>query len=173
MQKQLLLIAVLVVLSFFNAVGFAKPERDEDSGSSSSSQVTLTAVLPSVVVVKVDNEKSNLSKTLEAALIDSNSNKVSQDFSIFGDVLANDNKANVQCTVSTTKLQLVNGKSAITVNLSGNIGGAEISEKAMTPKFSNKKASISISGDIDDTTVTSSLDPGSYSGTLTITATLL
>jgi hypothetical protein len=166
--------AVIALVGFMSQAPASAQVVNSGAGSSSSnSQVTLTASIPSVVIVKVDQGSSTLSSSINPSLIDSETDASSQDFSVQGNVLVNDPSANVQCTVSDTVLTLENGKDTLTVNLSGTIGGATISEKGFTPKFSSRQAAIKIVGDLDETTVTSEKAPGSYTGTFTITASLL
>ncbi len=143
------------------------------SATSSTSQVTMKATVPSIVFVKVNEGTSTLTKSINPNLVDSSSNVASTDFQIRGDVLVNSPSANVQCTLSTLSLSLANGSDTITTALSGTIGGTSVSTSAFTPTFTNKKASIVINGDIDESTVTSEKAPGDYTGTLTISATLI
>lgn len=166
------MILTLLLTGFLNN-SWAQVVNSGANSASSNSQITMSATVPKVIVVQVNSGTSILSKAISANTIDASSNTVAQDFQIRGTVTVNDATANVQCTLNTTALNLSNSGSNIKVNLSGTIGGTNISTSAFTPVFSSKQASININGDIDDTTVTSSLNPGSYTGTLTITATLI
>lgn len=165
--------AAILLLSFSIAVpSYAQIVNSGASSTSSNSQVTLTATVPTVVIVKVDTALSKLSTSISPNVIDSTSNPSGQDFIVNGSIISNNSSANIQTTLSDVALKLVNGTSTITVNLSGTIGGKTISKTAFSPNFVNRSASIQIIGDLDETTVTSKNDPGNYTGSLTITATV-
>lgn len=143
------------------------------SANSANSQVTLSATVPSVIFVNVSPTLSVLSATVDPSRIDSPSNIVSTDFQIRGNVVVNKANANVQCTVNTLNLALANGTDTINTILSGTIGGTTINTSGFSPAFTNRQAAIVINGDLNESTVTSLKAPGTYSGTLTITATVL
>ena len=143
------------------------------STTNSNSKVTLSASIPSIVLVNVDQGLSVLNMSVDPNLIGSSKNVVSSDFTVKGAVVANNTNAQVQCSVSTLKLILTNNRDTITANLKGTIGGVPISTSGFSPIFSSRKADISITGDLDESTVTLEKQPGNYSGTLTITASLL
>ena len=165
--------AVLTAGLFLTQPMYAQVVNSGPSATSSNSRVTLTATVPSVVYVNVVEGQSTLSKALDISVIDSPANIASTDFSIKGEVLFNSPTTSIQCTVSAVDLALTNGTDTINTKLSGTIGGVGISTSGFSPIFTNKKASINISGDIDESTVTSQKAPGAYTGTVTITATVL
>ena len=166
--------AVIAVIGFCsqNPV-FAQVVNSTPGTSSATSQVTLTASVPSIILVQVNSGSSTLSASVSPALIGSASNVTSQDFRIVGNVIANSASAAPHCTLSATTLTLVNGSDSITVNLTGTIGGTNISTNSFTPTMTSKSAAINITGDLDESTVTTAKAPGNYTGTLTITASLI
>lgn len=164
-------LALLTAMSAGDAE--AQVVNSSPSATSANSQVTLRATVPSVVIVRVSGERSTLSVNVNPNVVDSASNASSRDFAISGNVIVNNPDANVQCTVSTTELKLANGSDEITVRMAGTIGGQNISTRNFTPRFSSRQAAIDITGDLDESTVTSAKAPGTYSGTFTITASLI
>jgi methionine-rich copper-binding protein CopC len=173
-KKQFVCLALTAAfIADIGAMAHAQIVNSGPGTSSSNSQVTLTATLPSVITVRVDNATSILTHTINPNSIDAASNTVAADFQIRGDVIVNSPSANVQCSLNALNLNLSNGTDTITANLTGTIGGVPVSTTPFRPTFTAKRAAIMINGDIVDTTVTSAKAPGNYSGTLTITATLL
>lgn len=173
--KALFCSAALALMALATSLNpaMAQVVNSNPSSSSANSQVTLTASVPSVVIVRVNAGTSTLSYTLNPNLIDSSSNVSSQDFAIRGNVIVNSPSANVQCSLSSTTLSLVNGSDTLTTRLTGTIGGTNISTSGFTPTFSSRQAAIVINGDLDESTATSAKAPGTYSGTVTITASLI
>ncbi len=140
---------------------------------SSSSDVTLTAQIDEFVEVFVDDSTSDLHENLTNADLTSTVDVAGDDYQIDGYVFKNNLSANVQCQLSTLQLQLVNGSDDITVNLAGSIGGTAVSTSAFSPTFTGNQATIDMQGDIDESTASVTDAPGTYSGSFTITATII
>lgn len=171
-SKHLLMAALVLTVASFAVKADAQVVNGVYSKTSSSAQVTLTATIPTLVKVDVKQADSLLSHEVAYSDIDAATNEVHEDFKIFGDVLVNKASASVQCQLSALSLDLANGTDKITTNFTGTIGGTAVSTSNFAPTFSAKKAAIVIKGDVDETTITSADEPGSYTGVLTITATL-
>ena len=171
-SKHIIMATLLLTIASFSLKADAQVVNSGASKTSSNSAVTLTATLPSIVNVNVDPVNSVIAHEVSFSAIDATSNTPSQDFHIVGNVLVNKSNASVQCQLSTLSLDLANGSDKITTKFTGTIGGTAVSTSNFTPTFTSKKAAIDIAGDIDESTISSADEPGSYAGTLTITATL-
>ncbi len=166
-QRIAVVLCMVVLLS-----GFLIPPPVH-AGFSFIRHVLIRITLPTVVMVWVRAHQSDLHEVITQADIDSQVDIPGSDYTVKGIVIANHYASQVQCTVDTLALNLVNGSDSITVNLDGTIGGTNISTAPFVPTFTNKIASINISGDIDESTVNPTDAPGTYSGTFTITATII
>ena len=171
-KKNVYVASAFFLVMFTWLPSFAQVVNSGASSTSANSQITMTATIPTIVIVKVDPILSKLSTIIRPNVIDSGVNVSSTDFTINGAVTSNSATANIQTKVSSLSLQLAYGTSNITLNMRGTIGGKAISTTAFTPIFTNKSASIQIIGDLDETTITSQKTPGNYTGSLIITATV-
>ncbi len=143
-------------------------------GSNSASEnATLKAAIPAMVMVWVNPNTSQLHHDVAQENIGQTNNTVAKDYKIKGFVLSNSSSSLVQCTVDKVIVPLENNGDTINVRLRGRIGSTKISTTPFFPTFINNRANISIRGDLDETTITNQHSPGLYSGTFTITATII
>lgn len=176
MRRRFLKLAILTLctLAVFTAlipVSYAQSVIYNNSGSSSSARVDVSAVIPAAVLFRMSDVGSVYSISRE--LIPRKSNIPTRDLVVNGNLISNLPSANVQCSLSSTTLSLINGNSSILVNLGGTIGGTRVSTRGFTPVFRNRAAPISITGDLDESSLSDTKPLGTYSGTFTINAALL
>jgi len=140
----------------------------------------LIGVLPQAqavdtVEVNVSAVTSTLGATALATQVGTGVNTPSSDYRIRGDVIISDNSiANrIYISVDTLQVSLVNVGSPVLVDITGTIGGVAVTTTPTLVTFTGTLANIDLTGDIDESTLTFTTQPGVYQGSITITATLI